>query len=267
MAIGQRNAFSTHTQGTTTTSVAVPLPTGSTAGDMLILVIATKAATAGVAAPTAPGPGGGWTALKTITGGTGGGSTSTGGQVWIGTWYKEMAAGEANPTTGTFTAAPSPYSALCLGHTKAAGESWVAPLGGGGGDTTGSTTSYGTVTSDVSMGGAVGDWLTQITWYNDDAGTFGTRTLAWTGLTLAAYASNGFTNITNVNGNQARTDSGGANVTAGSGTAAPTFASTWTSAIANFSGATVFVRLRVTPNPIPAQVVVSNQALIRAAYR
>lgn len=110
------------------------------------------------------------------------------------------------------------------------------------------------------------DALLYATLYNDDAGTPGTRTAAWPGMTLGTQNVR-HNNLTTSTGFDARYDLIDYLAPTGTSSGAPTFASAWTSAIANYCGATLFIRLRIgAPGPPTVDAGADASALINVAF-
>jgi hypothetical protein len=246
MAVGFRAAGAVAT-GVTDPTAAVGLPAGATAGDLHVLVINLKSSTVTITTPT------GWTALTNgeVTGGAGTVGTDAGPNR-VAVFTKVMATGDAAPTVD-LSAAPNSYQAYILGFTKAANETWADVVCASASDTSGSATSYGTVTGNATIDLTTGDWAGQVTGFNGDAGTPGTRTFAVPGVTLGTYVAR-VDDVATTQGGDLRTDVGTAPYSSGTASGAPTLARTWTTGNASFAGATVFFRVRAEVEGTPATI-------------
>lgn len=245
MAIAFR-AAGTDTGSNTDPTSSVPLPVGWQAGDMLVWIVNVKS-TVAITTPT------GWTAPtdSNVTGGSGSVSIDTGINR-VAVFFREAQAGDT-ATTLDLASAPNVSQTRILAYSKGAGESWAAVVCASGSDTTGSATSYGPVTGSTTIDLASGDFIGQVTGFNGDAGTPGTRTFSVPGVTLGTYSADSSDVATTVGGDL-RTDAGTAPYSSGTASGAPSYERTWTSGNAAFSGATVFFRLRVTAASTPITV-------------
>lgn len=242
-------------------SVTLALPVGWQAGDLHVMVIGCKYDTTAINTPT------GWDRALEITGGAGAAGVDT-GTVRAVVFNRVAQAGDANQLVN-WAPNPSPLLGAIIGYSKGVGDpAWETPIvGATAADTTGSATSYGTVTGSQTVALSTGDWFGQFTIFNGDAGTPGTRTLTVPGVTLGTYVTH-FNDAGTTSSDDARWDVGTAPYSSGSASGAPTLARTWTTGNASFAGATVFFRLRAasaTPPPVWARVATSNPALHRAS--
>lgn len=247
MAVGFR-AIGAETAGSVDPTGTVGLPAGLAAGDLLVWFVNLKSATVAVATPA------GWSAPanSNVIGGAGTlGADAGPNRVAV---FFRVADGTESAATLNLSAAPDVSHSYVMAYTKAADERWeFPPECAMAADTAGATTSYGTVTANVVLSITSGDWLGQVTGFNGDAGTPGTRTLAAPGVTLGTYVARLNDDVTTT-GFDLRTDAGDAPYSSGTTTTATTLARTWTSGNANFSGATVFYRIRAVPISQPAVV-------------
>lgn len=243
MAIGFRGGAAI-ASGTGDPTTAPGTPTGLVAGDLVIMLVGTKAATP----PTANTPAG-WTAPanNTGTGGAGAAGVDT-GPVRVTLFYREAVTnGEAMPTVD-LSAAPSPWMIKVLAYSKLTQEVWDPVVCAVAGDTTGSATSYDPAASGTVISFAAGDWLGYGDMINGDAGTPtlpGTLTVA--GVILGAGVSRA--NDPTTTGNDGRLMTGDFTYVSGTASGGPDRAVSYVSANASMCGVTVFYRLRVTAPP------------------
>jgi hypothetical protein len=239
MAIGFR-AAGTVGNSTSDPATSPGMPAGLAAGDLMILLVSSKAATP----PTLTTPSG-WTAPSnnTTTGGAGAAGVDTGPNR-ITLCYREWQSGDAAPTID-LSAAGSPTQAVILAFTKSAGETWDAPICAVASDTSGSTTSYDPAASGTTIALASGDWLGVADAINGDAGTPTVPgTLTATGITFGTVV-NRLNDGTN-SGNDGRLIVDTAPYSSGTASAGPDRSVAYSGANASMAGCSVFWRLRVT---------------------
>lgn len=245
MTIGFR-AAGTITTGISAGPVTPALPVGWQAGDLHVMCVVTKA---NPPPQVLRLPGWSTPINASITGGAGTVGATSGGPIQVTLLTRVARAGDAAPSV-TLTSSPTPLQIFILGYTKDAGNVWAPVVCTAAGDTTGSTTSYGTVTGPDTLVYAAGDWLGEFTGFNDDAGTPGAATLTGgTGVTLGTLVAR-VANVATTTGSDGMVDVRDAPYSSGTASAGPTFGQAFTGTpIANFSGATIFYRLReAAPN-------------------
>jgi hypothetical protein len=228
---------------------------------MLILIVGTKA----TLPPTLTTPSG-WTApsANQISGGAGSAGADAGANQ-ITVLYREAQAGDTVPTL-TLSASPSPGHGIIAAFSKGAAQSWVAPTGATAADTTGSTTTYGTVTGSVTLSLAAGDALCAFTNINGDIGTWADPggTMAEAGVTFSGQSL--LFNDATSTGNDGRMIGTWARFLSGSASAAPTLSISYTSGGSSTSGCSVFLKLSATGTEWPVPVVPPREALNRASF-
>jgi hypothetical protein len=226
-----------------TTSVAVPHPTGISAGDTLVLMIANKYPTN---APT--NPGGTWV---TVTNGRFSGSSGTNG-IDTGAAYISVFTKIADGTeTGNLTVSiSSGNSALgrMFCYKKAATDIWDAQAANGGSDNTAGTT--WSVTAAADPGVTAGDWVIVGSGINTDAYTYASEAITQTGIsswdTMVERQDSG----TN-SGQDCGLVVSEHHALAGTSSAAPVYTMTANSSATNApAGASVFLRLRTIAQAI-----------------
>ena len=231
------------------------MPTGWQPGDLLVLVVSSKAATP----PTLTTPSG-WTApsSNTVTGGTGTAGADA-GPLRVTMVYREAQAGDTAPTID-ISAAASPTMAVILAFSKGLSDIWAAPVCTTASDTTGSTTTYGTVTGASTIDLASGDMLCAVDGINGDIGTWSSPqgTLTVTGCTLSGTTV--LVNQGTTSGNDGRLTGAYVTYTSGTASAGPARSITYTSGGASTSGATVFWRLRVSTSSVSGSVTSTTTA-------
>lgn len=238
MAIGHRASGSV-AQGTSDPTAAPGAPTGQLAGDMLLMLVATKAAT-----PPTVNPPAGWTLLGSVIGGAGSQGIDRGLIRMSVLWRQAAADGETMPTVD-LSAAASPYIVKVHAYSKGAGDTWATPALATTADSAGSATSYDPPAAGTVLDLQAGDWLVAGDAINGDAGTAtvpGALTVA--GVTLTAVQSRG--NDGSTQGQDARLISADTTYVSGTATAGPDRSVAYSGANSDMAGATVFVRLRVT---------------------
>lgn len=260
MAIGIRSTPAL-SASTTDPATSPAIPSGTVAGDLMVLLVGSKAATP----PTCATPSG-WTAPAdgTQTGGTGTAGATTGGPVRATLFWRIFQAGDTEPIID-LSAAGSPTLARILTFTKAAGDVWQAPLCANAADTTGSTTDYTPPTASQTIALAANDWLGVFDMLNDDVGTFtppGTLTVS--GVTLGTVVNRFST--ASVAGNDGWVIAETAPYVSGTASAGPVRAVTGSGFIANFSGVSIFFRIRADPpieKTVPVTAAISTVGLAR----
>ena len=254
MAIGAGAAGAWVTPSTTTT-LTVTLPAHS-AGDMLIVIAACKAASITVINPTIGTAG--WNKITSSADGTTN-SVNGGGSVHQAIFYKVAASGsETNPVvTWGGGQASTPGIAVALGFTKGGDDTWATPVVVQAQTTNATSIS---VTMGSNPGIAAGDWGIVTHTINDDR-VLTVPSWSATGLTLATAVEYPATAQATTSSNDMGGDAGYRVVTVGTASAAPVV--TGTQSVAG-TGMTGFIRLRVTaavPSELPPRKTQMNQLL------
>lgn len=240
MAITLRAAGTPIASGVAVGSTNPSVPAGATTGDLSVLVVCVKPYDTTIATPT------GWFKIGEATNGT----VPDGGDVGstkVAMFVKESAAVGA---IGNIVFSGATTANACI-HTFASsaaiGWDWVIYTSGG--DSTNGANYSATGAAGIAV--ASGDVVVWGTAVNSDGGTPSAVTLGgMSGATIgtANTASDGPTNTAS----DCRVMIGSSPITAGSSSAAPTFAYTNAS---NTSGTTMWVRLREgTPGPTDVRV-------------
>lgn len=212
--------------GTTTTSPTVHA--SHTAGDMLVAHRAIKPSTATATAES------GWTQAPNVTGGTGTAGVDV-GTTRLSVDRKQTAGSETTPTFDQ-SATPNAVTSAVLAY-RHTGSSWDVAT------TSGSDTTHGTgrTATGAAIDLAPGDWLLAVVGSDtDNATAFTSPTLSASGITFGAVAVD-LAQGGSSTGNDVGSGVYRAEVTAGSGTVAPTFTATGGG---NNCGPVAFVRLR-----------------------
>lgn len=224
------------TAGPGTTSGAPTLPSGITAGMLLLCGVCNKYPSNGPATPA------GWTLLGQYSGGAGSSGVDS-GNVYI-TVFARVADGVTDTAPTITVASGNSIESRISRYTAAAGMAWSIAVAGGSSNTPGTAWA---VTGDVDPGITSGDMVVIFSAVNGDVATaFATPTVVATGATMAA-GSNRYT-VTTGNGDDTGLESADAACTAGTSTAVPVFTATANSTSGNTpAGASIFVRLREVP--------------------
>lgn len=167
------------TAGAGTTAVAVPYPTGISAGDMLVLCVSFKYP--GTGAVTTPA---GWTVPVNNQGfGNSGPPAADSGSNGVWLFWREATGAEAGDLA---VAIPGGNTALGViaRYTKAGGTTWSVAAAGGGDSTTAGTTVW-TWTGSTDPGVESGDMVIACNGVNTDLITFTGHVLTQTGVTYA----------------------------------------------------------------------------------
>lgn len=220
-----------------TTSLSVPYPTGITAGQMLVLAIATKSGTI----PIVPTD---WTIRATDTGGAGSGVDQ--GQITAFILTKEADGFESGNLSVSL---PSGNSSLgrMFRYTKAAGKTWsfasATAQRNVGGSTSWSVTTAGTLDATAN------DMIIAASAVNTDAYSFSGQDLSASGITAwGTYAERQDSGTTN--GNDCRLVVSEHPITAGTATGALTHTMLANGSATNApAGASAFLRLREVDPP------------------
>lgn len=226
------------------TSVAPALPAGASANTRMVLFVGCKPFNATINTPS------GWTELA--AGGGTNGSVANGvdtGSVRWATFYRDWQSGDGAPTVSVTSG--NVTLASIRGFDKGAGDTWDTPVAGKGSDTT-SGTGF-SITSDVNLGIAAGDYLVHGAVIAGNNATFGTPTLTATGCTFGAVTESPATEGSTATGNDLEASASYVNCTAGPSSAAPVAG--WTLSVAQTGGGSI-TRLRVTAGD--TQVPVSD---------
>jgi hypothetical protein len=216
------------------------LPSGITQGDMMVLFVGCKPFSATIGTPS------GWNALTAGSGTNG--STASGvdtGSVQWKTFYRQHVTGDAAPTV---TITSGNVSLGCInGFSKDWWEAWSTPESGKGSDTS-SGTGY-SITSDVNVQIAAGDYVLHGSVIAGDNSTFGTPTLTATSATFGTVTESPSTEGTTTTGNDLEASCAYVNCTAGPSSAAAVGG--WTLSVAQTGGGSI-TRLRAS---LPAQTM------------
>jgi hypothetical protein len=215
-------------------TLAVPYPTGITAGDALVLTRAAKSETTAFITPF------GWTPLDDRTGGTGVLGNDT-GQLRLARYWKQADGTETgNLTVDTTPATVDVQMGVICRYTKAAGATWSLAASGGSDSTTGTDWS---VTAATNPGITAGDLLEVVlAWPTDATRTWTAEVLAATGATISGLMVPLTSGLTALGADMA-VRAHLYQCTAGPATAAPVYTATVNSAT-NIAGPTSVVRLR-----------------------
>lgn len=236
MAIGFRSAGA---WASGSTSVAPALPTGSAAGDMMVMFVGCKPFNATINKPN------GWAILNAGSGVNG--SVASGidtGSVQWATFYREWRSGDTAPTV-SITSGNVALGSI-RGFTKAATESWLEPVSGKGSDNT-SGTGF-SITSDVNMEIVSGDYVVHGGVIAGNNATFGTPTLTANGCTFGTVTESPATEGATATGDDLEASAFYTNCTAGPSNAAPVAG--WTLSAAQTGGGSI-TRLRVVVGGMP----------------
>lgn len=217
-----------------TTTVAPAIPTGSAAGDRMVLFVGTKPFNATINTPS------GWTALADSAGNNGSVANAVdAGSVRWASFYRDWVSGDAAPSVGVTTGNVS--LAVIQGFSKGTNDTWDTPVAGKGSDNT-SGTGF-SITSDVNLGISNGDILCHGAVIAGNNATFATPTLTATGVTFGTVTESPATEGTTTGGNDLEASASYAIATAGPSSAAPVAG--WTLSLAQTGGGS-FVRLRAS---------------------
>ena len=232
MAISLRNAGSWVAVNATTQVVTLP---AHVAGDLLIVRAVCKPFSAAITMATS-----GW---NPVAAQRTNGSTANGvgvGSMAFRAFYKVAeSSSEPNPTV-TWGTTANPGIAVGMAYQLGAGETWVVPVGDGGGDATARTAQTSTIATHVSV--QAGDLVDFFRGSADDAGVLTVPTITQTGVTFAAVVESPATAIASGTGNDIAGD-GGYRI-ASSGTSSAAAVCTGTSSASEEHGAWM-TRLRV----------------------
>lgn len=249
-------------QSTTATISTQALPAGLAAGDLMIMIISSKAD----ALPTITVPSG-WTAPadNTVTGGAGTQGAATGGVNRCTMIWREWQSGDIDPDI-TVSASASPSLVQIVAFTKAADETWEAPICASAADTAGSTSIYDPPAAGITLDLGAGDWLCSADAINDDGGTPTVPgTLSVAGVTLGTVVNR--VNSASSTGNDSRLIVETAPYTSGAASAGPDRSVSIASAIANMAGCSIFFRLRVAVPALKPKPAILSQAVMAASLR
>jgi len=230
MAISQR-AEGTWADSNATTQT-VTIPGGYSAGDMMVCFWSVKPFSA---SPTIDQSWG-------TVGSKADGSAANGngiGSVLTGAFYKVATSGtETNPviTWGTTSA---PGAAVIVIFQKGAGESWITPVGSGGGDTTADTSK--SMTTDTDPGIVSGDMVLMNMGIRDNC-VMTVPTFTTTGVTYAAVVEYPAGALSSLTSNDIAADGCFRLATAGTSSAATAITATLDT---NETGSAWITRLRV----------------------
>lgn len=193
------------------TTQTVTLPT-HVAGDMLIVRAAQKPYSAAPTCATS-----GWAGAGTAyQNGTTANGNGLGSLKLIAFWKVAASASEPNPVV-TWNTTSAPGACCPVVYQKGVDDSWVTPVGAGGGDATPRTAHTATISSHISTtAGDLVDFFTA--WCDNYAATVPTFTQA--GLTLGTVAEQPATALSSALSNDMAADGGYRLVTAGTSSAA-----------------------------------------------
>jgi len=218
MAIGFR---ATGAWAATTGNVTVTIPTGTVAGDLMVMFYGTKPYN------DVPTINQSWTDAGAATDGTVAAGVDV-GSMQARIFWKVHTGSETNPTV---TNASNNVSSA------------VIVFNGGGDNTAG--TAFSATTGGVDL--TVDDWVASFIATRSDAGSIGTFTTTASGITFGAFVSQPTAGFTTTSGGDMAARSGYNTVTAGTGTATITVAATLG---ASHTGSMYLVRMREVDPPL-----------------
>lgn len=218
---------------TITTTLSVAYPAGITAGQLLLLAVVNKYASAPPATPS------GWSLIGAATGGSGASGADT-GVVNTYVFYQIANGNESGSVAVTITGNNIALGAIYR-VTKSASLVWRVS-GAGTPKNTGNNATW-SVLSSTPLDIRSGDLVYAISGINADAYTFASAALTATGATFSATERQ---DTVTANGDDCAIHVQEYSCTAGSSSAAPTHQMTATGTLSADApaGATVFVRLR-----------------------
>jgi len=216
MAISIRGAGSWAASNATTQTVTLPT---HQAGDMLIVRAACKPYTATPTCGTT-----GWAAVGSAYAN---GSTANGNGVGSLThvaFYKiATSASETNPVVSWGTTS-APGAAVAVVYQKGASESWLTPVGAGGGDSTARTSQTCTISSHISVtAGDMVDFF--LAWCDNYAST--SPTITQTGVTYGTVSEQPATALSDSTSNDIAADGGYRLASSGTSSAAAVVTATF----------------------------------------
>ncbi len=226
-------AAGTYTSGTANITPAIPA--AQVADDLMILIVGTKPYNGSntISGPT------GWTSLGSATDGTVAASSADLGSMKTEMFYKIATSdAETDPTVANTSNDVS--GAVVMVFQKATSESWVTPVGAGGGDATAGTGF--SVTAASNPGITSGDMLVGYAAIRSDAGTQSSITVTATSATMGSFTESPGTDLTTTSGFDMGMSGGYVSVSSGTASAAPVYASTLA---ASHTGSAFITRLRV----------------------
>jgi hypothetical protein len=221
-----------------TTSISVPYPTGITRGDLLVLSLAVRPQGATITTPT------GWTAPSNNTGtGGAGGEATDAGTVKVAVFTKEADGTETGNLAVTVGNTPNAGMGRMFRYSRTTGKQWSVACANGADNDGGTGWS---VTGNVDPGITAGDMVIVSTALNTDAPTWSSQALSATGVTFGAANERQDTGVTT--GNDIKLMVSDHAVSSGTSSAAPVY--TATASATSPEGASVFLRIRQTDQPI-----------------
>ena len=231
MAIGFR---ATGAWAATTGNVTVTIPTGTVAGDLMVMFYGTKPYN------DVPTINQSWTDAGAATDGTVAAGVDV-GSMQARIFWKVHTGSETNPTVTN--ASNNVSSAVIVSFSKDSAKDWGLAFNGGGDNTAG--TAFSATTGGVDL--TVDDWVASFIATRSDAGSIGTFTTTASGITFGAFVSQPTAGFTTTSGGDMAARSGYNTVTAGTGTATITVAATLG---ASHTGSMYLVRMREVDPPL-----------------
>ena len=231
MAIGFR---ATGAWVATTGNQTVTIPTGTAAGDLMVMFYGTKPYN------DAPTIDQGWTDAGAATDGTVAAGIDV-GSMQARIFWKIHTGTETNPTVTNATNNVS--SVVIVSFSKDSAKDWSLAFGGGGDNTAG--TAFSATTSNISLD--VNDWVASFITTRSDAGTVGTFTTTASGITFGAFNSQPAAGFVTTSGGDMSARSGYNTVTVGTTIAPITVAATLGAA---HTGSMYLVRMREVDPPL-----------------
>lgn len=227
------------------TTQTVTLPT-HVAGDMLILRAVCKPYTAAITCGTA-----GWTAVAAqVTNGTTANGVGVGSLAYRAFYKIATSAAETNPVV-TWGTTSAPGAAVAVSYQRGTTESWVTPVGNGGGDATARTAGTATMATHVAV--TAGDVIDFFNFICDDSGALTVPVITQTGVTYSATTEYPATALQDATSNDIGADGGYR--TANSGTSSAAAVITWTSP--SEQGGAWMTRMRVAAYTLTSVAEVS----------
>jgi hypothetical protein len=238
MAITPR-ATGTYVDGTA--NIQPGIPGGATAGDMMILLYATKPYN------DVPTIDQNWGLLGFATDGT----TAAGvdvGSMQVRAYWKVHTGSETNPTITNSTNNVSAAVIIVFQRTSSSYQ-WVSPVGAGGGDATAGTGF--SITASRNFGISANDVLVAMAAFRSDAAVPGALTLAATTATIGSVTKSPGTDLASGTGGDIGMTVGYASASGSAATAAPVLSATLA---ASHTGSGIIVRLREVLTDIDGDV-------------
>lgn len=238
MAITARAAGTWSAAASTTFTPSIPA--GAQSGDMMLLLWGGKPYTVTTSCDNS------WVEIGSAANGTTGVGNGTGSML-AGAYYKVHTGTESNPTL-TFSGTGQPGFAVIVVFQKDPSESWVTPVGAGGGDTSSNTSFSATMGSDPGI--TAGDCVVANISITDDT-TMTVPTFTTAGVTYGTVAEYPTSALSTTTSFDASADACYRIASSGTSSAAPVVTATLSS---SETGTAWLTRLRV-------EVVATDHAL------